>query len=152
MEGGRSTAGERRLGARSKTEKGKEAHLDARILAAGEQPPRGLLLQPDSLSTRLVPLPDILVQLLVRNPGEGEDVADIVVWRMDEVEQGEGRSVPDADSAVAYGETRVSPATGKRTKGNEPDALMSQSRSSTNCRASTAPVCPVKRPTGASVS
>jgi hypothetical protein len=44
----------------------------------------------------------IRLKLIVGNPSEGEDVARVVVRRVDEVEEGEGGSVPDSDGTVAY--------------------------------------------------
>lgn len=82
-------------------EKGRhgKTHLNARILTSRKQPSRRLLLP--SMSP-LRSLDFIRLELVVGNPGEGEDVAGVVVRRVDEVEEGEGGSVPDADGTVAY--------------------------------------------------
>lgn len=45
---------------------------------------------------RVVALEEVVV-----DPGEGEDVADVVVRRVNDVQRREGRSVPDSDRSVA---------------------------------------------------
>lgn len=44
-----------------------------------------------------------VVEQLSWNPRDGENIADVVVRRVDEVEKREGAGVPDSDRAVACG-------------------------------------------------
>lgn len=95
----------------------------------------------------LVPSRIALREHAERDPREREDVSGVVVRWMDQVDERESRRMPHSDRAVAFsGGISVYASKVKQERaGDGPDALISQSRSGTSWRASTAPSWPVKR-------
>lgn len=81
-------------------------HLNARVLAARKEPPRTPL---PAVMSRRVARPDsplvhgvlVFFKRGARKPRERQDVADVVVRRVEEVDERERRGVPHSNGAIA---------------------------------------------------